>query len=181
MVEVPGQSESLAYLREEFENLVYEILGLPYLPHQASKYPKSLNQLQHLTSLAEAIKLLQHRRETEEVTSGDNLRDREAASKCLQSLLFIWATFQESEELCTGSPLKEENNALHALNTFLHGSRHIWATSENEIFSLVWENLAKRKENVQITLFVTMVTESLQGISSRALRGAEQCLLSYWN
>lgn len=164
---------------EEFENLVYEILDLFYLPHQISKQFQDLKHLQNFGSLAEVIKLLQHRRLPEEVMYGETLPERETASKCLQTLLFIWATIQESGKERTDS-LKEETDVLYELNTFLHGSRHIWANSENDVYSLIWDDLAKRKENQQITLFVMVMAESLRNISPRALRGVEQCLLGYW-
>jgi hypothetical protein len=166
---------------EEFENLVFEILDLFYLPHEVSKQFQNLNQLQNFASLADALKLLQHRRAGHVIISGDTLHEGETVSKCLQSLLFIWATLQENEKMSTGDLLKEDNNALHALNSFLHASRHIWANSENHIFSLIWETFAKRRENMHIAHFVTVVTESFQDISPKALRGAEQCLLNYWH
>ena len=181
MGEVPEQPPSVAYLTEQFENFIYEILGLSYLSHQVSKQIEGLSQLQNFASLADAIKLLKHRRATEDIMSGDTLPDRKTTLKCLQSLFFIWATFQEIEKSGIKDDSKDDENALYVLNNFLHDSRHIWANSENEVFSLIWENLAKRKENVQITLFVTMVTESLGEIGPRALRGVELCLLSYWN
>lgn len=178
---MPEQPPSVAYLTEQFENFVYEILGLSYLPHQVSKQFEDLSQLRNFASLADAIKLLKNRRATKNITSGDTLPGRKTTLKCLQSLLFIWATFQDNEKSGIQDSLKDDENALYVLDSFLHGSRHIWADSENEFFSLIWENLAKRKENLQITLFVTMVTESLGEIGPRALRGVELCLLSYWN
>lgn len=181
MGEVPEQPPSVAYLMEEFENLVYELLDLFYLPHEVSKKFRDLKQLRNFGALAEVIELLQHRRASEEVMYGDSLPEWQAASKCLQSLLFIWATFEDSKKRHAEHALKEDDDVLYALNIFFRGSRHIWANSENKVFSLIWENLAKREENGQITLFVIMVTESLRDISPRALRGVEQCLLSHWN
>ena len=180
MGEVPEQPPSVAYLMEEFENLVYEILDLFYLPHEVSKKFRDLKQLRNFGSLAEVIELLQHRRASEEVMYGNSLPEWQEASKCLQSLLFIWATFEDSKKTHAGHSLKEDDDVLHALNIFFRGSRHIWANSENKVFSLIWEDLAKREENGQITLFVIKVTESLRDISPRALRGFEQCLLSHW-
>ncbi|KAJ5565500.1 hypothetical protein N7513_001742 [Penicillium frequentans] len=182
MVEVPEQPPSVGYLMEEFENLVYEILGLFYLPHGVSKQFRDLERLRSFRSLAEAIELLQHDKTSEEVMYGDALPEWEAASKCLQLLLFIWATFQDSGKR-NAEHLKEDDDILYALDGFLRSSRDIWANSdsENKIFWLILEDFAKREENEQITLFVTIVTESLREISPRALRGVEQCLLSYWN
>lgn len=171
----------MADLMEEFENLVYEILDLFYLPYQVSKQFQHLNQLRDFTSLEKAIKLLQSRRVTDKDMPGDTLHEREASSNCLKTLLFIWASLQQSEKVCIGNSLKEENNALHVLNNFLHETWHIWANSENEILSLIWEVFAKRRENTGIAHFVTLVTELLQDISPRALRGVEQCLLNYWH
>lgn len=181
MGELPDQPPSVAYLGEQFENFIYEILGLSYLPHQVSKKFQDLSQLRNFASVADSIKLLKHRRVADDLMSGDALPDRKTTLKCLQFLLFIWATFQDSEKSGIKDSSKEDDNALYVLDRFLYGSRHIWANSENEVFSLIWENLAKQEEYVYITLFVTMVTETLREIGPRALRGVELCLLSYWN
>jgi hypothetical protein len=179
--EVPEQSPHVVYLTGQFENFIYEVLGISYLPHQVSSQFDGLSQLQSLASLADAIKLLTNRRATEDIISGDTLPDRKTTLRCLQSLIFIWATFKETEKSGIKSDAKDDENALYVLDNFLHGLRHIWANSDHEVLSLIWEDLAKQKENVQITLFVTMVTESLRDIGPRALRGVELCLLSYWN
>lgn len=134
MVEAPEQPSSVAYLMKEFESLIYEMLDLFYLPHQDSKQFQDVNQLRKFESLAEVIKLLQRRRTTEDVMLGGTLHEREASLKCLQSLLFIWATLQDSEERCTEHSFKEEDNVSHALNKFLQRVRHHWAKPENEIF-----------------------------------------------
>ena len=166
---------------EGFENLVYEILDTSYLPHQSSNRSHHAKQLAYLASLAEAINVLQRQRTTEEVMREETRHQREAVSKCLQCLLFIWATLQESDERSIGNQSKQENSASFALNTFLHASRHIWAKSEDEVMSLILEDFAKRRENMEKAVFVTTVIACIQGISLRALYGAEQCLSSYWN
>lgn len=166
---------------EEFENLVYKILDTSYLPHQSPNQSHHAKQLTHLASLAEAIKVLQHRRTTEDVMRGETRHQREAVSKCLQCLLFIWATLQESDERSIGNQSKQENSPSFALNTFLHASRHMWAKSEDEVMSIILDDFAKRRENMEKTVFVTTVIACIKGISLRALYGAEQCLSSYWN
>ncbi|KAK5799801.1 hypothetical protein VI817_002013 [Penicillium citrinum] len=170
----------VAYLLQEYESFVFELLGLCYVPYQSSKRYQNLKQLQHAASLKETIQTLQIRRRADKNKYRNALSDR-AVIKHLKSLLFIWASVQESEKSSHEALGQKESICLTSLDTFLHQSRQIWASSLNDTLSTIWESFVHMEEHKNLTQFVTIVAGSLVKLSPKALWGVEECLLRYWD
>lgn len=180
-IRAPEQSPSVAYLLQGYENLVFELLGVFYFTHESSKRLENLNRLQDFVSLTEVMNTLRDRRKVEEKTFTNTLSGTEAAFQHLKSLLFIWASLQESDERTKNDPEQRKKNTLTDLDAFLKNSRRVWICSENDVLAIIWDDFSQRMENRQIAQFVTMVAESLKGNGPKAMWGLEQCLLNYWS
>lgn len=168
-------------MQQGYENLVFEILGVAYLTHKSSRRIEVLNRLRDFVSLTEMMNTLRNRRKWEGKTFKNTLVDTQTTFQHLKSLLFIWANLQEIGKMTGHDPGQKEEDSLLKLDTFLKRSRHVWICSENDVLSMIWNEVSQKMENRHMTQFVMVVAESLKENGPKAMWGLKQCLLNYWD
>lgn len=161
----------------EFEEFIYEALGLSHWPSRLSKRSLVLETLEKYASLADAVQVMRQERLGEVQPQSNTTDGRDSESCSLQSLVFICAVLLENEQESPSDPTRKMGNLLSALDAFLSESRRVWVDSNKDLTYLIWHRFAKQKECVVFEYLVSEMMEALKDVGCHATWAFEQCLL----
>lgn len=161
----------------EFEDFIYEALGLSHWPNHVSKRSLVLENLDKYASLTDAVQVIRQGQLGEDQLQSNTADERDSESCSLQSLLFICAVLLERERGPPSGPTRNMESLASALDAFLLESRRVWADSNKDLIYLVWHRFAKRKESVVFEHLVPEIMEALKDVGHHAAWAFEQCLL----